>query len=366
MPALATSGSPPQQASARAPTRFENFDLLRLVAAASVIFSHAFVVVDGSDQFEPLARLLGPGNILGRYGVYVFFIISGYLITASYRRGSLPDFLLKRTLRILPGLAVCTVLICTLAVLCTYRAHVPGSVLRAAATYISKTVLLSDTSRMGLPGVVFSSSFFGHTLNGSTWSLGPEFLCYLAVAALGLMSLLRLPVVTLLLVVGVVLRRWDMLGTFGYVAPFFAAGSALFLWPGRPRWGRRAAAIAVAGLLLGGFLHLAGLAFMIFGAWLLIAFATSRHQIGGATRFGDLSYGLYLYGWPVEQTLLYLLGAHARWWLVFGLALPITALLAAASWRLVEKPALGLAGSRRFRWKVGPGGKEPQSDLPPG
>jgi peptidoglycan/LPS O-acetylase OafA/YrhL len=59
-----------------------------------------------------------------------------------------------------------------------------------------------------------------------------------------------------------------------------------------------------------------------------------------AARFGDLSYGLYIYGWPVEQTLLYASGGKLAWWQLFPLALAITGVIALASWHLVEKPAL--------------------------
>jgi peptidoglycan/LPS O-acetylase OafA/YrhL len=61
-----------------------------------------------------------------------------------------------------------------------------------------------------------------------------------------------------------------------------------------------------------------------------------------AARFGDLSYGLYIYGWPVEQSVVWLLGRHAAWWQVFLIALPATAAIAFLSWHLVERPMLRL------------------------
>lgn len=195
----------------------------------------------------------------------------------------------------------------------------------------------------------FSDSYFGTTLNGSLWSLGPEFLCYLIVAALGLIGMLRLPVVLLLLIGGIAVQRADALGNFGYVWVYFAAGAGLYLWRNRPALNYWTAACALAGLILGTLLYDPSLAFAIFGSWLIIAVATSRVQIGGATRFGDLSYGLYLYGWPVEQALLYGLGTRATAWRIFSIALPLTAGMAVLSWRLVEAPALRWAGSRRFR-----------------
>ena len=67
-----------------------------------------------------------------------------------------------------------------------------------------------------------------------------------------------------------------------------------------------------------------------------------------AAHFGDLSYGLYIYGWPVEQAVMWLCGGHAAWWQVFLMALPTAAALAFLSWHLVERPMLRLKpGGRR-------------------
>src|SRR5262249_32074626 len=79
---------------------YSNFDFIRVVAAASVIFSHSFLIAEGTEKDEPFERLFGGHNILGIYGVFIFFIISGFLVTQSaYRSGSLSRFVWKRFLR---------------------------------------------------------------------------------------------------------------------------------------------------------------------------------------------------------------------------------------------------------------------------
>ena len=75
----------------------------------------------------------------------------------------------------------------------------------------------------------------------------------------------------------------------------------------------------------------------------MVGFATGPWQADGATRYGDLSYGIYLYGWPIEQGVRYALGADALWWQIFLLSMPVAALLALISWHLVEFPARSLA-----------------------
>src|SRR6266536_3938918 len=88
--------------------RHNNFDLLRLVAALSVIFSHAFLLSENSQDHDPLMLLTGGQTILGVVGVFVFFTISGYLVTQSFDATPQPlVFLAKRALRIFPGLFLC-------------------------------------------------------------------------------------------------------------------------------------------------------------------------------------------------------------------------------------------------------------------
>src|SRR5438045_6513548 len=87
--------------------RRNNFDALRLIAALSVVFSHSFLIAEGREAHEPFIWLTGNQCILGLVGVFVFFVISGYLVTESWCRSPLPGrFLFRRTPRIYPGLVV--------------------------------------------------------------------------------------------------------------------------------------------------------------------------------------------------------------------------------------------------------------------
>ncbi len=68
------------------------------------------------------------------------------------------------------------------------------------------------------------------------------------------------------------------------------------------------------------------------------------------TARGDFSYGVYLIGWPVGQIVALLWGSSVTTALVVGISLPVTYLLAMASWTYLEKPALALKkhlGGRR-------------------
>ncbi|MCW2544814.1 MAG: acetyltransferase, partial [Frankiales bacterium] len=297
---------------------------------------------------EPLHRLFGSGNLLALYGVYTFFIISGFLITSSFlHRSSTGNFLARRCLRIFPGLVLCLVLsVLVLGPLMTSLRTSDYLGSDGTAAYAARTVALVDTSDQGLPGVLFSSNDYGTILNGSQWTLGPEFICYLGVIALGLLFLLRPIGALALLGLGVWTHlhpSTGFLGNLEYLLPFFAAGSALYFL--LPRLGNRrlAGLVSLVGLVAVTAWWEPAVAFALFGSVLVLLVGTSTTRtFSGATRFGDLSYGIYLYGWPVEQTVRHVLGDHADWWSVFLVSLLIAAALAFVSWHLVEARAMRL------------------------
>lgn len=325
--------------------RHNNFDLLRLVAALSVIFSHAFLLAENSQDHDPLNMLTGGQAILGLAGVFVFFTISGYLISQSFETTPSPIvFLAKRALRIFPGLLGC-LLVCVFAIGPVATSLPVGDYLARPETYLfllRNAVLDVEYNR--LPGVLFWSGNIGGIVNGPLWSLPCEALLYLLLFALGVCRLLKLPVLLLLLATGIAALWFDTAGTtFGsalWLLGFFAAGMCLYrlrhLGPRlfAPRW----ALLAVVGLALSIPARLFLVGFPLFGGYLVIYLALSRRlPVVRAARFGDLSYGLYIYGWPIEQCVVYFSGATAPWWAVFLISAPVTAAAAFLSWHLVEK-----------------------------
>jgi peptidoglycan/LPS O-acetylase OafA/YrhL len=207
-----------------------------------------------------------------------------------------------------------------------------------------------------LPGVRFSDFAAGHVIDGPLWSLPCEMVMYLMVATLGALRLLRLPVIGALIGLGLVAIRLDTassdttLGGALWLMAFFAVGMALCKLRGRGVLEGRYALAALALLVAGSALHLFIACFALCGSYLVIYLAFASRTVIPAARFGDLSYGLYIYGWPAEQTVVRALGGAAPWWEVFLLALPAALACAFVSWHLVEASALRLkprAGAAR-------------------
>ena len=135
-----------------------NFDALRFCAAASVVFSHAFLMANGTEDGEWFAWLTGGQTILGLVGVFVFFTISGYLVTGSYlSTGSPGRFALKRALRIFPGLWVNLLVVGFVLGGCVTTLGLRGYLTDPGLGLFFRNNLLLQVENTPLPGVTFSS-----------------------------------------------------------------------------------------------------------------------------------------------------------------------------------------------------------------
>jgi peptidoglycan/LPS O-acetylase OafA/YrhL len=341
-------------------SRENNFDFVRLVAAISVVFSHAFLVAEGTEANEPLVRLSGNQAVLGLIGVFVFFAISGYLVTESYCRSPAAGaFALRRALRIFPGLIVNT-LICALVLgplvttqpLATYFAD------SAVGNYIVKTLTLNPVIP-ALPGVVFVDNPVGLIVNGSLWTLRPEAMMYAMIVILGIFRLLRVSVAVVLVGVGIAAVCFEQytkplgdLGGWAWMLGFFAAGMCLYFLRDRLPFNRWSALFALAALVAFSVVGHLIMLFPLAGAYLAIYAGRRYDRCLDYSRYvGDLSYGIYIYGWPAEDAVIYLSGGRASWWQVFLGALAIALPLAYLSWHLVEQPALRWGRRVSRRWQ---------------
>lgn len=345
------------------PDRDNDFDAIRLLAAFAVLVGHAWPLTGLTE------RPLVAGLKLFDLGVYVFFSLSGYLIATSWARSPrVVPFLLRRVFRILPALVV--------VVLATTFALGPlVSALGAAGyfgdpgswAYLRNVTLVPVYT---LPGV-FEGLPIDGTVNGSLWTLGPEFLCYLGVLGAGLLALgVRAPAVRLVAPAVVGLATAVLLLVPGAapsgmrdvltVIVFFAGGTVIseaerlgLAAPLRSRW---APPVLAAGWLAGGaFLaerEAVALAWVVLPYLVIALGSRSTPVVRRAGRFGDLSYGLYLWGFPVQQTVV-LLAPGLPLAVDILVVAAVTVLLALASWWLVERHAIGLGRrlGERFRMK---------------
>ncbi len=318
-----------------------NFNLLRLACAIAVIVSHSFPLTTGVTESEPLYQ---HGLTLGGYAVIVFFGISGFLIAGSFERKSdVMRFAVARARRIYPALTV-VLLVSTLLLGAAVTDLPLISYYRQFGTfeYLANNFMF-DTTIKGLPGV-FVDNPHRYTVNGSLWSLPLEVICYCLLYGIGRAGLMTPRRCLIFLLPGLALcsfwRIAGVAGTLPHVMPSFLTGMALYVYRERIPASvplliaLTAACFATRNLAIHEELVRVTIA---YGA---LCFATGSSAAGRyVAAKGDYSYGLYLYGWPVTQAIVFAL----PWMTVAGvltLTLPITAALACASWHLVERPAL--------------------------
>lgn len=332
-----------------------NFDFVRLMAASLVIVGHAYPLLGHPD----LPFFLHTS--ISTYAVKLFFALSGFLIVASWMHDPHAlRFLAKRMLRIFPALILVVVLSsCVLGPLVT---RLPLAEYFSHPMFRDYFLNLRLYIAYSLPGV-FETNVYPNAVNGSLWSLPAEFFMYLLVLAAGLLArafrVVSFPVVWGALTLALLTLNLMELhfkadwftGTVVYatlvqslieVAPYFMIGGCIQL--GR-RWLPLSPVMATVTMALAIGIASVGIyaepLFMLITSYAVITLGCASTPIlRDFGRFGDLSYGTYLYGFPVAQTLSWAYGDRMPFVVHILLAMLMSLLLAFASWHLVEKRAL--------------------------
>ena len=300
--------------------RDNNFNLIRFLAALSVLFGHSVGVLGLPSSYEFFFDHLGLS--LAEMAVDVFFVTSGFLVTASLiNRGNLIAFLWARVLRIYPALWVMLAL--TVFVLAPALTTLPlADFLSAPKTwdYFAKCATLIGGLRYSLPGVFETMPLKGE-FNGSLWTLPIEFRLYLYLAAgwliFALLPAIRVRALALIVTLAagaflVTIMRGRLSGAAFNAADIrifmFLAGSGLYLWRDRIPLNRAFLFAALAALLLASFDKSAFfVAYALLLAPLVLHLAyLPKGRVRAFNGWGDFSYGVYIWAFPIQQTLAYL------------------------------------------------------------
>lgn len=339
-----------------------NIGVLRLLLASLVIVSHSPEMVDGNRSHEILNSIFHTMS-LGDLCVDGFFLLSGYLITQSMEKtASLPTYLAHRILRIYPGFIACF-LLCVFVLAPALRAEIGGQLRQ---TFLTLVLLGTPPVYAGqMPGLAEPNQ-----LNWSMWTIAYEFRCYLMVAllwAIGIMSRRAVVLGLTILAVGAHVAstypevadrmqwpfplpyRWQILGGIPEnirLMSHFLIGTSAYLYRDDLEKNLTAPIAALLTVAMLGCMfhpHLADTAVGLLGGFPLFWLAL-KADLGRFQRINDrwdISYGVYLYGWPIGITLRWIYpGLDA--WLLVSATLPLALLCGVLSWHWVEKPVKGL------------------------
>lgn len=353
-----------------------NFDVLRLLLALSVMLVHVHIL-SGAEELGFVDRLFN-----SRDAVFGFFVISGYLISMSYGRSrSVLDFVIKRGRRVLPGYVV-VVLFCAL-VGTFWSSMSTAEYFRSKDLfrYLAANLTFLNFLQPSLPGL-FTENPYGAAVNGSLWSIRSELACYATV-----------PVISWLVV------KWSRIAGVRVAVVVAVLLSCSLLWMVE-RTGSTSLNLLKVSVADTGYCFalgvacwhykelLAGRLLLVLGAaavvWLTVGLALPPWgetlcrpivvmlgimfvglrvpYLGDWNRFGDLSYGIYIYHFPVIQGIVASGGFERSPLLGMIMAVLVTMSLAVTSWHFVELPWLRRDNHYRRSWRGnGKGLKESSS-----
>lgn len=335
--------------------RANNFDLLRLGAALVVLISHSFILAGKPSQsWSRIFFGFEPSSL----AVYAFFAISGFLIAGSLERRSAREYFQARVLRIIPALAF-TAFITVFFVGPSFTNLSLQEYFTQSATYRYLLNAFPYLTVFTLPGV-FQDLPYPASVNGSLWTIPIEAFCYVLLAALFLTFRKSLSFVLPVIVLMSLYFLWAFffgtirpLTLFGTTALESAVKFALIFMIGAAFWHYKTiipfkggiAAGCLVVMLMGAQLGYGVLTIYLGLPYLLLYLAYRKPVlVNGMRRLGDLSYGTYLFAFPIQQSIVQLSNkAINGWWLAIATAV-LSMGLAWLSWRYIEKPAI--------KWKV--------------
>ena len=342
-----------------------SFGLLRLLLAITVVFHHS-LVLSGHSALSYLGFL--GGIDLGTLGVAGFFAISGFLLFGSTRRLTSREFVIHRVFRLFPGLWVCLT-ICAFAIvpianrISAYESsfNVFTSQNSSLSFLISNSILIVFQDSIG---TVFGQNTYPLAVNGSLWTLAPEFICYMGLLVVAITSRRNLKIQFGLILFGLLGFSMIWMGSQSHkneiysqivnpasgLAIAFCAGSLLAIlleyFPIRP-----GIIPSLIGLAIWTAIGSNGPLSIIFLSVLIVSLGTgvTRKPFAKIGRDVDISYGIYLYHFPIIQTILatstYAWSRPISSTLLTILVLTVSAIFAFLSWRFVEKPSIFLSRS---------------------
>jgi peptidoglycan/LPS O-acetylase OafA/YrhL len=339
------------------------FDMLRVGLAFSVVGWHSFYIAQGEPH--PLADLhffWFPGYAI----LSMFFALSGFLITASAMRLSLGNFIINRGLRIIPALLVEVML--SALILGAIFTTLPLSEYFRSDGFWRYFGNVAGFVSLTLPGVFGANP--DHSVNVSLWTIPYEIGCYVLIGGLIIFRCLHRPRIVLALcvafgviAVGISLIEPDLtpasalnprnifIGNGSRLFISFLLGIAIYLYRFEIAYSHRAAAacllfcviIAAMGPLPGVLLNV-----LVTPALVYLTAYLGVSDLPELPLFnrGDYSYGIYLYGYPLQQTIVAVWPYQGNVFLLFVLSVPLITAFAMFSWHAIEYPILKLR--RRF------------------
>ncbi len=347
--------------------RYNNLLLVRLFLSLTVIFSHSFALANGPTPGDWLKRHTtaywgADGITIGFSAVDLFFVVSGFLVTHSFIRSkSLGDFAAKRFWRIWPAYIIAG-LMCLLVIGPAVLAQWPAIPYAQWPKYFLDVLLLRLYT---IPGA-FADNPYANALNGSMWTIKYEVMCYVFIALTWAMGILQSKhLIGSLFVLSATYYGLQISGVLAgtIFTPWIPNKIAFFVgeaseWPRMitcylggmtlyvyrdslpHRWYLALASVAllVGCGLVAPWLMLPLIPLLLGYAMFCVGFTTHGRKFTGRIDKFDLSYGAYLYAFPIQQAIVHFISpVRGNPILLFAIAYPTVLIVAYLSMRFIEQ-----------------------------
>ena len=336
-----------------------NFDFVRFVLASLVLYSHFFYLYTGKQHSENKGEIiytLTNGQLDGgSLAVNMFFVISGFLITISwFNNPNVLSYIIKRLLRIIPGLngvIIFVVFIISPSISNDFKLYFENlSFFNIIQDLINMTISINTVQN------IFSNLPIS-TVNGSLWTLKYELYCYIMILILGVSKLLNRYTVLIFFSIFFsiyVMQMYEIVELDrGIPIPrlftFFLIGSIIYFFRDYIVLSKRYAIYSLVLLFISVITGVVQL-YIIFGlSYLLFIFIYSRNiKFTNFAKYGDLSYGMYIYAFPLQQLTLFLF-KDINFYLYMIVSFVLTIFMAWFSWHFIEKKSLKISHNKKLK-----------------
>lgn len=290
-----------------------NINILRFVCAILVIISHSYSIV--LNQYDFISRWFNNQVSLGGIAVAIFFFLSGLYVTKSLMKSkSSVDFIRKRIVRIFPQLFI-VVLFCIFIIGPIFSTYSILDYFKSIDTY--KYVLnIFFIPKKNLPGV-FESGYF-KAVNGPLWTLPVEFMCYIAILIIYILVrklstkeneekmfkilfwMANITSFTIFILLLYIIKSIFLITAFRPIC-FFFVGCMYFLYKDKIILNPFISIIMLIALPFLRTNNLFNVFSLIFIPYIIVSLMLGTRQIGFNNKIFNISYEMYLLGWPVQQ-----------------------------------------------------------------
>lgn len=322
-----------------------NFDFLRFISSLFVIISHSYSLI-GKDDQDPLLMISHNTYHFSSLGLVCFFVISGYLVSQSlFNATSILNFAWKRFLRIMPGLF--GVILFSILLIGPFFTRLSLSdYFHSSLTYTYlHNIIFVFPLQWKLPGLFVNN--FEKSVNGSLWSLILEGRLYILLAVLFVLYFFRKKIIpAIVFVILVIFSIWyqNIFGSASllpfYFAVYFFAGVIAFLYKKNIKYNKWLFLLALSVIILRCFFVIVNPLIFIAFAYIILYIAQLKSPLNHYGRYGDFSYGMFLYAFPIQQCIIQVTDRNISMTMLILLSMILTLPFAFLSWKLIESKAL--------------------------